>query len=170
MVPLVRAAGGADLATINEIYNDAVLNTTSTFDVEARGIEEARAWLQAHGPTYPVFVAERDGRVAGWSSLSPFAPRPAYRYTVEDSVYVHRDHRGEGIGGVLLAALLTAAAALGYRAVVARIADHNEASLRLHRRAGFTVVGTLTAIGWKFGRWIDVDLLELVLPERAGRL
>lgn len=162
---LVRPASGRDLAAINEIYNDAVLNTTATFDVEPRDEEAARAWYLAHGPAYPLLVAERGRTIVGWSSLSPYAPRPAYRFTVEDSVYVHRDCRGQGVGRVLLASLLEAAVALGYHSVIAKIADGNEPSLALHRRAGFAPVGTLRAVGWKFGRWLDVEILQLLLRE-----
>ena len=165
---LIRPASGRDIGAMNEIYNDAAVNTTASFDLEPRGDEEARALFLAHGPAYPLLAAEQDGLVVGWASLSPFAPRRGYRYTVEDSVYVRRDRRGQGVGRALLAALIEAAAALGYRAIVAKVADHNEASLALHRSAGFAPVGTLRAVGRKFGRWLDVDLLELVLPERSA--
>lgn len=162
----IRPAAGRDIPAINEIYNLGGIQTTASFELEPRSEEAARAWYLAHGPAYPIFVAERDGEVIGWSSLSPYAPRPGYRYTVEDSVYVRADCRGQGVGSALMKAVVEAAAALGYRALVAKIADHNEASLALHRAAGFQPVGVLTAVGRKFGRWLDVDLLELVLPER----
>ncbi len=165
----VRAARYDDLAALNAIYNESVLHSTATFDVEPRGEEEARAWFLGHGPAYPLFTAEAEGRILGWSSLSPFAPRPAYRFTVEDSIYVHEDYRGQGVGRSLLTAALAAAQALGYRAVVAKIADHNEASLALHQGLGFMPAGTLTAVGWKFGRWLDVDYLELLLAKEGGR-
>lgn len=161
----IRPAAGPDITAINDIYNQAVVKTTATFELNPRDGEAARAWYLAHGPTYPVFVAERDGEVIGWSSLSPYAPRPGYRYTVEDSVYVREGCRGQGVGSALLRAVVEAAAALGYRALVAKIADHNEASLALHRTVGFQHVGVLTTVGRKFGRWLDVDLMELVLPE-----
>ena len=162
----VRPAGGPDITAINDIYNQAVVHTTATFELDPRDGQAARAWFLAHGPTYPVFAAERDGEVIGWSSLSPYAPRPGYQYTAEDSVYVREDCRGQRVGSALMYALVEAAAALGYRAVVAKIADQNEASLALHRAAGFQHVGVLTTVGRKFGRWLDVDPMELVLPER----
>jgi len=166
---VIRPATLEDLPAIEEIYNEGGVATTASFDLEPRSWEEARAWFLAHGAVYPIFVAETaGGRVAGWAALSPYAARKAYRYTVEDSVYVHRDFRGQGAGRALLAAVVEAAAALGYRAVVAKIADGNEASLALHRRAGFVHVGRLVAVGRKFGRWLDVDFLELLLPERPG--
>ncbi|MCL6613078.1 MAG: GNAT family N-acetyltransferase [Firmicutes bacterium] len=167
---LVRPAALEDLPAIEEIYNEAGVATTASFDLQPRTEEEARAWFLAHGPAYPIFVAEMDGRVVGWASLSPYAAKEAYRYTVEDSVYVHREFRGRGVGRALLMAVMEAAAALGYRAVVAKIADGNEASLALHRRAGFVHVGTLIAVGRKFGRWLDVDFLELLLPEGPNSL
>ena len=163
---LIRPAAGRDIKAINDIYNQAVVKTTATFELDPRDGEAARVWFLAHGPTYPIFVAERDGEVIGWSSLSPYAPRPGYRFTVEDSIYVREDCRGQRVGSALMHAVVEAAVALGYRAVVAKIADHNQASLALHRAAGFQPVGVLTMVGRKFGRWLDVDLLELLLPER----
>ncbi|MGE5599195.1 MAG: GNAT family N-acetyltransferase, partial [Bacteroidota bacterium] len=161
----VRPASGRDLDAMNDIYNESVLNSTATFDLEPRDADAARAWFLAHGPAYPLLVAEQGETVVGWASLSPFAPRPAYRLTVEDSVYVHRDHRGRGVGRALLRELLTAASALGYHAVIAKIADHNESSLALHRRFGFVAAGTLKEVGWKFGKWLDVDILQRSLAE-----
>ncbi|MGQ9778760.1 MAG: GNAT family N-acetyltransferase [Bacillota bacterium] len=161
----IRPATLGDLPTIEEIYNEAGIATTASFDLAPRSAEKARAWFGAHGPAHPIFVAELDGRVIGWASLSPYSPKAAYRYTVEDSVYVHRDFHRQGVGSALLAAVVKAAAELGYRAVVAKIVAGNEASLALHRKAGFVSVGRLVGVGYKFDRWLDVDLLELLLPE-----
>lgn len=166
----IRPATIGDLPAIEEIYNEAGIATTASFDLAPRSLEEARVWFDAHGSAHPIFVAELDGRVIGWASLSPYSSKAAYRYTVEDSVYVHRDFRRRGVGKALLAAVVKAATELGYRAVVAKIAEGNEASLALHRRAGFVYVGTLVAVGCKFGRWLDVDLLELLLPAGANSL
>jgi len=166
----IRLACGDDLREINSIYNEAVLNTTATFDLEIRELQSARAWYHAHGPAYPIFVAEENAQVIGWSSLSPFAPRPAYRFTAEDSIYIHQDFRGRGAGGALLRALLEAADALGYKAIIAKIAEHNEVSLALHHRAGFIMAGTLQSVGYKFGRWIDLDLLQRLLPAHPEEL
>ncbi|NLG84301.1 MAG: N-acetyltransferase [Firmicutes bacterium] len=163
----VRRATMDDLAAIEEIYNEAGIATTASFELAPRSVEEAQAWFDAHGPAYPIFVAVRDGRVIGWASLSPYSPMAAYRYTVEDSVYVHSGFRRHGVGHALLAAVVEAAAALGYRAVVAKIVAGNEASLALHRKAGFVPVGKLVGVGYKFDRWLDVDLLELFLPAGA---
>jgi len=163
----VRRATMDDLAAIEEIYNEAGIATTASFELAPRSVEEAQAWFDAHGPAYPIFVAVRDGRVIGWASLSPYSPMAAYRYTVEDSVYVHSGFRRQGVGHALLAAVVEAAAALGYRAVVAKIVAGNEASLALHRKAGFVPVGKLVGVGYKFDRWLDVDLLELFLPAGA---
>ncbi len=161
----IRAATGADIAAINEIYNEGGVMTTASFDTEPQSEERARAWFLSHGPAYPIFVAERDGQVIGWSALSPFAPRAAYRLTVEDSVYVRAGFRGQGTGRALLQAAVEAARALGYRAVIAKIADHNGPSLALHERMGFVRVGALAAVGRKFGRWLDVEILELLFPD-----
>jgi phosphinothricin acetyltransferase len=153
------------LPAILEIYNEAVLHGTATFDTEPKSLEDRRQWLAGHGEAHPVVVAveEGSGEVLAWGSLSPYSDRLAYRFTVEDSVYVRTDRRGEGLGGLILGRLLELAAALGYRAVVAKIVDGNAPSLALHRRAGFFDVGTLREVGFKFDRWLDVTLLQALL-------
>jgi phosphinothricin acetyltransferase len=137
-------------------------------DLRGRSADEQRRWLQERSGAHAVVVATLntpDGgeRVTGFASLSSWRSRPGYSTTVEDSVYVDRAFQGLGIGRRLLEELLTVARAHGFHAVMARIAAGHEASLALHRRAGFEVVGTEHQVGRKFGRWIDIDLLELLL-------
>ena len=122
------------------------------------------AWLAQHGPAHPVTVAIADGAVVGWAALSPFHPRSAYRFTVENAVYVHPAHLRCGHGGALLADLVSRAPGLGHRAVVALIDASQDASLHLHERHGFRRAGRLTNVGYKFGRWLDLIYMEWEPP------
>src|SRR5690606_6101631 len=108
-------------------------------------------------------VAEIDGEIAGFASLSPFRDRPAYRPTVENSVYVHADHRGRGVGRALMEAIVEIAAARGFHSVIARIVGDHEASIALHRSVGFELVGVEREVGRKFGRWLDVAVMQKML-------
>ena len=164
----IRKATPADLAAINDIYNDAVVNTTATFQIEPLTIEERHAWLHEHPEHfYPALVAEADTAILGWGSLSRYASRCAYRFTSEDSIYVSPDHRGKGIGALILRHLIAAARTLGHHSIVAQIADNNAASIRLHERFGFRTVGQLPEVGHKFGRWLDVTIMQKILTEEV---
>jgi L-amino acid N-acyltransferase YncA len=160
---LIRDAGEADLERINDIYTQAVLRSTATFDTAARTMEERRVWFSRHGGAHPVVVAEEGADIYGWAALSRYSSRSAYDHTVEDSVYIAEECRGKGIGTLLLAELILQARRLGHHAVIARIAQDNPASIRLHEAAGFFPVGTLKEVGLKFGRLLDVHILELLL-------
>lgn len=159
----VRRAMVADAEAIRRIYNAEVLGSTVTFDLVARSLDRQREWLAEHAGPYPAVVAERDGRVVGFGSLSPYRSRPAYATTVEDSVYVARDERGRGIGKELLGELVGLGAAHGFHAVMARIAAGHEASIALHRSCRFEQVGVEREVGRKFGQWLDVVLMERLL-------
>jgi L-amino acid N-acyltransferase len=163
MKTAIRDAQIGDLPAIRDIYNEAVRNTTATFDTEPRSLEAQEAWFREHGPEHPVLVLMEDGRVIGWASLSPYSDRKAYAGTVENSVYVGEAFRGRGAGTALLTELIDRARRTGRHAIIAKIAQDNPASIRLHRAAGFIPVGTLREVGLKFGRLLDVDLLELIL-------
>lgn len=158
----IRPATRADLPGILEIYNDAVLNTTATYDYEPRTLEHRTQWFEDHQRDgYPIFVAvENGGRVAGWSALNPFHARMGYRFTSENSVYVAADRRGKGIGKLLLAPLIEGAKARGLHAIIAVIDADNEASIRLHAGFGFEKVGHFKQTGFKFNRWLDVVYME----------
>jgi L-amino acid N-acyltransferase YncA len=162
-VILIREARGADLECMNDIYTQAVLRTTATFDTVPKTLWERKSWFAEHGPAHPVTVAEENGAVLGWASLSRYSDRPAYDRTVENSVYIAENCRGKGIGTALLRDLLDRARKLGHHAVIARIAQDNPASIRLHEAAGFFAVGTLKEVGLKFGTLLDVHVLELLL-------
>ncbi len=162
----VRPATHADLPDILSIYNEAVLNTTASYDYEPRTLEHRVAWFEAHEKQrLPIFVAvNSESRVAGWSSLSRYHDRKGYQFTVENSVYVAAPLRGQGIGKLLLPPLIESATALGLRAIIAAIDAENAASIRLHERFGFLEVGCFKQVGFKFGRWLDVVYMEKLLP------
>ena len=161
---IVRSATEDDLPAILDIYNDAVLNTTATFDTEPQSLEEKREWLRETSYPYVVLVAERDGQVVGWASLRRFRPKAAYRHTAENSVYVRKDCYAEGIGTALMQRLVPLGAENGFHTIIAGIAGDNPASLRLHGRFGFEPVGVEREVGYKFERWIDVTWMQKMLP------
>jgi phosphinothricin acetyltransferase len=159
----IRPAQEADLPAILDIYNDAILNSTATFETVPRTLEEQGQWLREHSHPYAVLAAIHDGDVVGWACLSHFRPRPAYRFTAEDSVYVRADFWGKGLGTLLLARLLEVAASNGFHTVIALIVGDNPASLRLHRGFGFRRVGVEREVGYKFDRWLDVVIMQKTL-------
>jgi len=165
----VRPATHADLPAILDIYNEAVLNTVATADYEPQTLETRTEWFALRvRKGLPVFVAEgEDGRVVGWSSLSPYHGRVGYRFTVETSIYVAADRRGERIGTALLPPLIEAAKQGGLHALIASIDGTNEASIRLHAAFGFEKVGQLKEVITKFGRWLDVVYMERLLTDQA---
>jgi len=158
----IRPATHADLPGILEIYNDAVLHTTATYDYEPRTLEHRTQWFEERQrDDYAVFVAvDEIGHVVGWSALNPFHARIGYRFTSENSVYVAAALRGKGIGKLLLAPLIEAAQARGLHAIIAAIDAANESSIRLHARFGFEKVGHFKQTGFKFGRWLDLVYME----------
>lgn len=162
----LRDANEDDLPAIVDIYNHAVLTSTATADVAAQSLDERRRWWQARvGDGLPVLVAVADDseRVLGWGALGRYHSRFGYRFTVEDSVYVHADARGAGVGRALLDALVDRARALGAHVIVAGVDGSNAASLRLHERAGFAQAGRLREVIHKFDRWLDVVYLQRTL-------
>ncbi len=163
---LIRRAERDDCPAILGIYNEAVLTTTASYDIQPRTLDHRLAWFDDHAAQdYPVFVAvdPSSGTLVGWSSLSRFHDRFGFRFTAENSVYVAGSHRGQGLGKLLLAPLLDAARARGLHAIIAAIDATNEASLRLHAAFGFARVGHFREVGHKFGRWLDVVYLQLLL-------
>ena len=163
-VPIhLRPASRSDLTSVNDIYNHYVLHSTCTYQEEPDTIDARRQWLQHHGTNHPVLVAEVNGEVVGWGSLSAYHARSAYRRTVENSVYVHHQHHRRGIGSLLLNELIVRARSLGHHAIIAGIDADQKASIILHDRFGFKKVGCLKQVGFKFGRWLDVVYMELIL-------
>ena len=163
----LRLATLDDAEAIRAIYNREVLESTVTFDLVAKSLEEQRAWLVEHSGAHPAIVATDGDEVVGFGSLSPYKSRPAYSTTVEDSVYVRRDRHGQGIGRALLGELLRLAERHGFHAVMARIVERQESSIALHRACGFALVGIEREVGRKFGRWLDVALMQRLLAAPA---
>ena len=160
----IRLAEVADAAAIRTIYNLEVTTATSTFDLVTRSLEDQVAWLEARSGAFSAIVAvDADDTVVGFASLSPYKERAAYRTTVEDSVYVDRERNGQGIGQLLLSHVVDVARASGFHAVMARIEASGAASRALHARCGFELVGIEREVGRKFGRWLDVAVMQLVL-------
>ncbi|MGK2957600.1 MAG: N-acetyltransferase family protein [Acidimicrobiales bacterium] len=160
----VRLAQIDDAEAIRAIYNLEVTTSTATFDLVERTLKDQQAWLVARSGAHTTLVAVDDaGAVVGFAAFSPYRDRPAYRTTVEDSVYVRRDHHGQGIGQLLLAELVEAAAMSGFHAMMARIVGDHEASIALHKGQGFTIVGTEREVGRKFSRWLDVVIMQRLL-------
>jgi len=161
---LIRPATTSDASTIMEIYNREVLETTHTFDLHPRTLDEQRRYIDDRSGGLVVLVAESDdGRVMGFGSISFYRDRPGYRTSVENSVYVHPDHHRAGVGSALLAALIENARTHGFHAMFARIVDSQEASVNLHRRHGFEMVGVEREAGRKFNKFRDVTLMQLLL-------
>lgn len=160
----LRLATVDDAEAIREIYNVEVTTSTATFDLVPRTLEVQREWLESRSGAHAVVVAvDGAGAVRGFGSLSPWRDRPAYSTSVEDSVYIHRAHHGEGLGKAILTELVATATRHGFHACMARIVGGHEASIALHRSCGFEVVGTEKEIGRKFGKWLDVVLMERLL-------
>ncbi len=159
----IRDATFEDLPAITRIYNDAILTTVATFDTEPKTADEQRAWFDRHSPHYPVLVAVRESEVIGWAALSAWSDRCAYADTAEASLYVDTSHQGQGLGRALAEAIIEAGRRAGLHTLVSRVAQGNEASLRLNEAVGFTPVGVMHEVGYKFGQRLDVHLLEMVL-------
>ncbi len=157
----IRLAQLSDAEMIRAIYNVEVLETTVTFDMVERTLDEQIAWIADHSGSYPAIVAcGADGIVVGFASLTAYRPRPAYSTTVENSVYVHREHRGAGIGSLLMESIIATAQDHGFHSIIARIVGDHHASIALHERVGFTQIGREIEVGRKFGKWLDVVLMQ----------
>ncbi|WP_436793685.1 N-acetyltransferase family protein [Actinospongicola halichondriae] len=162
-VVTIRPATIDDAEATAAIYNVEVTGSDVTFDLVPRSVEDQRAWLGERSGALEVIVAEVEGRIAGFASLSTYRERAAYRGTVEDSVYVATDARGRGVGRVLLHGIVDVATARGFHTVMARIVGGHDASIALHRGAGFDHVGVEREVGRKFGRWLDVVVMQKLL-------
>ncbi len=159
----IRVACPEDAEAIRSIYNAEVTGSMVTFDLVERSPEEQRAWMSEHSGVYALLVAEIEGDVVGFASLSPYRTRPGYSTTAEDSIYVAPSHRGEGVGKELLSALVDQARLHGFHSLIARIVGDHAASIAVHRACGFEVIGIEREIGRKFGRWLDVCLMQVLL-------
>ncbi len=159
----IRPAEVADLDAITNIYNEAIHTTTATFDTKPKTENEQLHWFESHGRKHPIIVAELDGIVVGWACLTRWSDRAAYRETAETSFYVKQEHRGKGIGQELKKNIIDEARSLGFHSLIAKVAEGSQASIHLNRRFGFTDVGTLKQVGRKFGRRLDVHIMQKIL-------
>ena len=165
----IRDATTADLPAMLAIYNDVIATTTAIYDYTPRTLDAHDAWLKTkQEQNWPVLVADDDGAVAGYGSYGPFRPWPAYLHSVENSLYVAPERRGQGIGSLLLPALIRRAADRGLHTMIAGIDATNQASLRLHAKFGFERLAQFREVGWKFERWLDLAFLQLMLGKRAA--
>ncbi|MBG9377877.1 N-acetyltransferase [Panacibacter sp. DH6] len=160
----IRNATTADLPAILEIYNDAILHTTAVYDYEPHTMAMRKEWFATKEQQgFPVFVAEDNEEIVGFSSIGPFRPWAGYRYTVENSIYVKDGQRGKGLGKLLMQPLIDAAKEMQLHTMVAGIDAENKLSIDFHKQFGFKEAGYLKQIGWKFDRWLDLVFMQLIL-------
>ncbi|TEB06088.1 N-acyltransferase YncA [Pelotomaculum schinkii] len=161
---MIRQAVEKDLCEIMEIYNDAILNTTAVYTYKVQTIEERKLWFQKKNEdNFPVIVFEEDNTVMGFATFGPFRAWPAYKYTIEHSVYVHRDYRKRGIGTALVKQIIKLANEREYATLVAGIDAFNEKSIVMHEKMGFQYSGAIKRAGFKFGKWLDLVFYQLDL-------
>ena len=165
----LRDAVQADLPGIRDIYNDAVLNTTAIWNEQAVDLDNRQAWYSARqAQRYPILVAvDAADQVLGYASFGDWRPFEGFRHTVEHSVYIRADQRGNGLGAQLMRALIERARACDKHVMVAAIESGNASSIRLHERLGFTLNGQMPQVGTKFGRWLDLTFMQLILNPGA---
>ena len=158
----IRAATLDDLEAITEIYNYAITKTVATFDTEVKTLDEQKEWFKNHGSKYPVIVAEDDGGIVGFASLAQYSTKCAYSDTAEISLYVKEEHQGKGVGKKLIKAIVDEGEKSDLHVLLARITEGNKTSIHLHEFVGFTHVGILKEVGFKFGKTLDVYLMQKV--------
>lgn len=158
----IRQASLDDLEDITDIYNEAILKSVATFDTETKTLEEQKIWFEEHGPDNPIVVSEENGNIVGWAALSKYSTRCAYSNTAEIALYVKEDHQGNGIGRKLMDFIIQEGEKTNIHAILARITDGNEVSIHLHKTAGFELVGVLKEVGQKFGKRLDVHLMQKI--------
>ncbi|HTB32706.1 MAG TPA: GNAT family N-acetyltransferase [Bacteroidia bacterium] len=164
----IRIAEDKDLPEILEIYNYAILHTTSVYSYKPHTLDMRKKWLEEkRAANHPVFVAETGGKIVGFIAYGPFRAWPGYKYTVEHSVHIHKDFRRQGIARILLAKLIEAAKENNVHAILGAIDADNHASVKLHEQFGFREVGHLKEVGYKFNKWLDLVFYELVLETPA---
>jgi phosphinothricin acetyltransferase len=163
----IRPALLSDIPAILAIYNDAVLNTTASYDYEPQSLEKRTLWFEQHQQQgFPVIVAmNEDHQVVGWGSLSNFREKIGYQFTVEHSVYVASEHRRQGIGRLIVQTLIEEARKMGKHSIIGGVDGSNEVSLRLHRALGFEQVALFKQVGYKFDRWLDLVFFQRMLTE-----
>ena len=162
MVLNIRKVELSDLAAITDIYNQAILNTTATFDTNTKTAEEQKTWFDKHDEKYPILVGLDNNQIVGWASMSAWSDRCAYADTAEISLYVSEIERGKGIGRKLTEAILKAGKEAGLHTAIARIAQGNDVSIHLAESLGFKHIGVMKEVGKKFGKLLDVYLMQII--------
>jgi L-amino acid N-acyltransferase YncA len=166
---IIRDAREDDVSAILDIYNEAILNTTAVYSEKPHTLQMRLDWYNDRvNNNFPVFIADADGKVAGFGSFGHFRAWPCYRYTVEVSVYVEMSYRGRGISKLLLQSLIDRAKEMNMHAVIAGISADNEISINLHNSFGFEEIANFKEVGYKFGRWLDLKFFELLLSNTPG--
>jgi phosphinothricin acetyltransferase len=160
----IRKATHSDAQAIAIIYNEAIENTTATFDTEPKSISNREEWLEQHSDKYPVIVTELDGVVAGFASMTRWSDRAAYDDTAEISIYILPYYHNQGIGKKLMQAIIEAGKQGGLHCVLSRITQGNDKSIYLHQQFGFRTVGIMQEVGKKFGKILDVTMMQLIYP------
>ena len=161
----IRPATAADLPAILDIYNEVIANTTAAYVYEPHTLAMRKQWfdeLKAGG--WPVIVSEENGIVTGFGSIGVFRSKPGYKYSGEHTVHVHVDHRGKGVGRALLLALIEEAKRLQLRTLIGGIDAENSVSLKLHADLGFIETARMPDVAWKFGHWLELVFMQLLLP------
>jgi L-amino acid N-acyltransferase YncA len=158
----IRKAISEDLPAITDIYNQAIINTTATFDIGARTPDEQRSWFEKHSQKYPLLVALEGNKIVGWASMTAWSDRLAYADTAEISLYVDEKYRGKGVGRKLSEAILKAGREGGLHTAIARIVEGNDASIHLAESFGFEHIGVMREAGKKFGRLLDVYMMQII--------
>jgi L-amino acid N-acyltransferase len=162
--PMIRKVTPQDIPAITEIYNDVILNTTAVYAYEPFTLENRQAWFEDktnHG--FTVFVAEYDGKIIGFSTYGSFRAAPAYLHSVENTIHVHPDYRGRGIGKLLMPPMIEAAKQQNMHTMIAGIDASNSGSIKFHQGFGFEQVGLIKGVGFKFNRWLDLVFMQLML-------
>lgn len=161
---ILKSAEEKDLPIILEIMNEAILNTTAIYDYKSRNMEYVEAWFtKKQADNFPVIVCEMDGKAVGYGSFGTFRAWEAYKFSVEHSIYVHKDYQGKGIGKKLLQALINAAREGGYHTMIAGIDASNQKSCDFHAQFGFKEAGRIIDAGYKFDKWLDLVFMQLIL-------
>jgi phosphinothricin acetyltransferase len=160
---VLRPATAGDAEAICRVYNQGIEDRIATLETELRTPEERRQWLAARGPRHPVYVAEAEEIIVGWSSLNVYNPRPAYQYVADFSIYIERGWRGKGVGRRLLEHLVEQARALGYHKMMLSAFPFNASGVALYERMGFTRAGVFHEMGQLDGRWVDTLIMEKLL-------
>ena len=158
----IRKATLNDLEAITEIYNNAIQKTVATFDTETKTYEEQKKWFEEHGLNNPIIVAELEGNIVGWAALSKYSTRCAYSDTAEISLYVNDQDQRKGIGKRLMQSIIKEGKNTSLHSVIARITEGNEKSIHLHKSVGFEHIGIMKEVGHKFGKRLDVCLMQKV--------